>query len=276
MRLKFYGTAASEGVPAVFCECKNCQEARKRGGKNLRTRTSTQIDNHLLIDFSMDSFAHTLYGGLKLSQIHHLLVTHSHEDHFFPKDLMAVEKPKAFLPDEWHLEVYGNNKVKGLWQKAAEKDCYHKNEKRISFTELTPYQSISFEGYNVLPMKANHAKDETCLLYLVQHNGRCLLYAHDTHLFPEETWQALSNVHVDCVVMDCTTTVEPNVFQQHMSIHDNLAIKNRMLKESIADENTKFVATHFVHTYMPLQEELEEIFAPYGIIPAYDGMEIEV
>ena len=276
MRIKFYGTSASEGVPAVFCECQNCKEARKRGGKNLRTRTSTQIDDHLLIDFSMDTFSHTLYGGLKLSEIHHLLVTHSHEDHFFPKDLTAVEKPKAILPKGWHLEVYGNDKVKSRWKEATEKDCYHKNDNRISFTEITPFQVLQLEGYTVVPLKANHAQDETCLLYLIQHEGRSLLYAHDTHLLPEETWQALSGVHLDCVVMDCTTTIEPNVFRQHMSIHDNLAIKKRMVQESMADTNTIFIATHFVHTYMPLQEELEKIFAPYGIIPAFDGMVIEV
>lgn len=276
MRIKFYGTSASEGVPAVFCECKNCQEARKRGGKNLRTRTSCQIDDHFLIDFSMDSYAHTLYEGLKLSQIHHLLVTHSHEDHFFPKDLMAVNEPKAFLPQGWHLDVYGNNKVKELWQKASEKDIYHKNESRISFTELTPYKPICVDGYDILPVKANHALDETCLLYFIQHEGRSLLYAHDTNLFPEETWQALSGLHADCVVMDCTTTTQPNVFREHMSIQDNLLIKERMLRESIADENTLFIASHFAHIYMPLQEELEEILAPYTIIPAYDGMELEI
>lgn len=276
MRIKFYGTAASEGVPAVFCECENCREARKRGGKNLRTRTSTQIDGHLLIDFSMDSYAHTLYGGLKLSEIHHVLVTHSHEDHFFPKDLMAVEKPKAQLPEGWHLEVYGNSRVKELWQCAADKDCYHLDRERISFTELVPFQAIQVEDYQVTPLKANHAKNEDCLLYLIQRAGKTLLYAHDTCLIPEESWQALRGGHLDGVVMDCTTTLEPHVFPQHMSVYDNLVIKERMLKESLADETTVFIATHFVHTYMPLHEELTEAFQPYGIVPAYDGMEVEL
>ena len=84
MKLTFYGTGASEGVPAVFCECESCVQARKLGGRNLRTRTSARVDDHVLIDFSVDSFAHVLFGGLRLSQIHHVLITHSHLDHFFP------------------------------------------------------------------------------------------------------------------------------------------------------------------------------------------------
>ena len=34
--------------------------------KNIRTRTSLQIDDKLLIDFSPDTYAHTLYGGCLL------------------------------------------------------------------------------------------------------------------------------------------------------------------------------------------------------------------
>lgn len=30
MKLKYFGTAAAEGVPALFCKCDLCQEARKK------------------------------------------------------------------------------------------------------------------------------------------------------------------------------------------------------------------------------------------------------
>lgn len=49
-----------------------------------------------------------------------------------------------------------------------------------------------------------------------------------------------------------------------------------MIKEGMADEDTKFIATHFAHTFAPYHERLTELFRPYGIIPAYDGMEIEI
>ncbi len=29
MKIHFYGTGASEGVPGFFCECEHCKEARR-------------------------------------------------------------------------------------------------------------------------------------------------------------------------------------------------------------------------------------------------------
>ncbi len=31
MNIHFYGTGASEGVPALFCECQSCRAIRKLG-----------------------------------------------------------------------------------------------------------------------------------------------------------------------------------------------------------------------------------------------------
>ena len=39
MKLKIYGTCAAEGFPAMFCSCTVCENARKWGGKNIRTRS---------------------------------------------------------------------------------------------------------------------------------------------------------------------------------------------------------------------------------------------
>ena len=61
MKIKFYGTAAAEGFPGMFCSCETCEKARKAGGKNIRTRSQTVINNELMIDFSADTYLHTHY-----------------------------------------------------------------------------------------------------------------------------------------------------------------------------------------------------------------------
>ena len=38
MKYTFYGTAAAEGFPAVFCNCKYCAEARELKGKKNNVR----------------------------------------------------------------------------------------------------------------------------------------------------------------------------------------------------------------------------------------------
>ena len=112
MKLHFYGTGASEGFPALFCQCENCARARKLGGKNIRTRASLGVDEELLIDFSQDTYSHCLYGGLDLTKIRHVLITHSHSDHFCPADIanilppMAVTEPDRILHVLW--KCYGD------------------------------------------------------------------------------------------------------------------------------------------------------------------------
>ena len=38
MKLKYLGTAAAEGYPAMFCNCENCKKALKEKGRNIKCR----------------------------------------------------------------------------------------------------------------------------------------------------------------------------------------------------------------------------------------------
>lgn len=33
MKIKYFGTAAYEGIPSLFCQCETCKRAMKLGGK---------------------------------------------------------------------------------------------------------------------------------------------------------------------------------------------------------------------------------------------------
>ena len=76
MKIKFLGTAAAEGWPAVFCNCENCKKAASLGGKNIRTRSQILVNDDLLIDLPPDTYLHKLAHGLDLSKVSVLLVTH--------------------------------------------------------------------------------------------------------------------------------------------------------------------------------------------------------
>lgn len=88
MRLKYLGTAAAEGWPALFCRCEACERARVLGGKNIRTRSQAIIDDRLLIDFCSDTYMHVLEQHVPLENIRHVLITHSHNDHLYVSDLI--------------------------------------------------------------------------------------------------------------------------------------------------------------------------------------------
>ena len=81
MKLTYLGTAAAEAVPAIFCNCDICNEARKLGGKNIRTRSQALINDDLLIDFGPDTYSNSLRFDYNMTNLAHVIITHPHEDH---------------------------------------------------------------------------------------------------------------------------------------------------------------------------------------------------
>ena len=68
MKLLYLGTAAAEGLPASFCNCAICENARRVGGREVRSRAQLLVDGELLIDFPPDTYYHCLLHGLYLGR----------------------------------------------------------------------------------------------------------------------------------------------------------------------------------------------------------------
>ena len=271
MKFMFYVTGASEAFPAMFCDCQWCSAARNLGGKNIRTRSSCQVDDDLLIDFSADSYMHSVCGGLDMRKIRSILFTHSHGDHFYMQDLLTIRPPMAWREDRFVLQLYGTEGcAQGFNQAVGNRDV----KQDLHFQTLELWKTVTIGDYEVTPLKAKHDAKETCFIYVIAREGKTLLYGHDSAFFEEDTWKALRNDHFNCVVLDCTSIMEPHAFNHHMGFEDNVAVKKRMLGEGMVNDQTTFISTHFAHTYGPLQARLEELFAKDGFIPAWDGMEV--
>ena len=103
MKIKYLGTGAAEGIPALFCHCDICNYARKMKGKNIRTRAQLLIDNELLIDFGPDTLMHSIQYDIELANILYCLITHTHDDHLYVDDLRARRRSRAnLLPNTHH------------------------------------------------------------------------------------------------------------------------------------------------------------------------------
>ncbi|MCI6850276.1 MAG: hypothetical protein MR883_02010, partial [Clostridiales bacterium] len=75
MKITYYGTAAGEAWPGVFCRCELCEKARTLGGKNIRTRSQALVNDDLLLDLPPENHMHSLLYGLDLSKVEALLFT---------------------------------------------------------------------------------------------------------------------------------------------------------------------------------------------------------
>lgn len=276
MRLKYLGTAAAEGWPALFCHCDSCGRARRLGGKNIRTRSQAVIDNRLLIDFGADTYMHVLNYGLPLEDIHHVLITHAHNDHLYVSDLINIGEPYAHGVSE-PLTLYGTpggrEKIDIILK--LEDDAENLSE-RLVYKTVREFESFKVLDYAVTPLLANHMSSEKCYIYLIEDkNGKTLLYGNDTAWFPEETWTYLRGRHLDMVSLDCTTVFGADC-QSHMGFSGDIKTKEKLMAMGCADENTTFIITHFSHNGIALHDEIEARAAKEGFLTAYDGFEAEV
>ena len=113
MKIRYFGTAAYEGVPALFCNCETCLKARKNGGKDLRTRSQALVNDDLLIEFNPDTVAHYQKYLFDWAKIGYCLITHSHSDHFYPADLEMLVHP-GYTHDVSPVAFYAGKSYGGI------------------------------------------------------------------------------------------------------------------------------------------------------------------
>lgn len=277
MKLQYWGTAAAEGLPAIFCRCETCQKARERGGKNVRMRPNAMIDGVLKIDFNADTYGQSLKFGVDLTDLKYLLVTHTHPDHFYPNDLNMRRQGFAnFCGNKSMLTVYGSEKVMNSIRPMAEAKSM---SELMQGVQIEPMEKVQIDKYTVYPVRGVHDPNAGPLIYAISDGEKTLLYCHDTGPLPDEAfdyWKA-NGLRFDYVSMDCTSGCSPMNYDAHMNFERNIAMRDRLKAEGLADGDTVFCCNHFSHNGAhSLYDEFVEIAAREGFIVSFDGMEVEI
>lgn len=275
MKIQFLGTAAAEGFPGSFCNCKYCKNVRELGEKYYRTRTQTLIDGKLLIDMPADTYYHFLKNGIRGDQIESVIFTHTHGDHFYIKELdmrgagygkdMEVQKLNVLIPKNAKIEAdnLGN---------------HTKDITNIIVAE--PYETVKLGEYQVTPLKAKHGYGAIdANIYLIKKGDKTFLYGHDTGYLFDEVFDYLkeNNVYLNGLTLDCCYASLPISDEgAHMGYPNVERVLNRLEELGVIDKNTKRVINHFSHNVNPLQNVLEEESKHLNSIVAYDGMVLEI
>lgn len=275
MKIKFLGTAASEGVPALFCQCGICRAAREAGGREIRTRCQAIVDGALMLDFGPDTYAHILRYGIDITELAYCLVTHAHSDHLYPGDLEARESGFANLdPSLRPLTVFGGAGVEEYVRRYD--DGRMTEDGHVMFRRAKTFEPAVLDGYTVIPIPAVHSTKDP-LVYAVSKDGKTLLYAHDTDILPDETLLRLRDMGVrfDLVSMDCTEGIKHIDYHGHMNIERDLIFRRLLCDAGLADGNTVFVANHFSHNGRLSYADAVKPEISQGLVISYDGLEIE-
>lgn len=274
MKLRYLGTAAAEGFPAVFCNCDYCRQARLLGGKNIRTRHQTIINEDLLIDLPADTYHHFLQNGIEGHKIANLIVSHTHGDHFYPAELCMHGGCFAHRRQAELLRVWGGAAVERSYRGTLGDDCEH-----LAFSRMEPFCSYSIADYTVTPLPARHAEGTDAFFYQIRQGEKTILYAHDTGYFYEEVWDYLKNTApvFDLISLDCTNVHLPIPDTgSHMGIPNEQRAVARLTELGCVAPHTKIVINHFSHNANPIHSVLEERVKELGWLVSYDGMEIRL
>lgn len=271
MKIKYLGTAAYEGVPGLFCNCRVCKLSKERGGRNLRSRSQALVNDELLLDFNADTVWHYQRYGFDWEKIGACLITHSHSDHLYPDDIEMAAKAYSseHRPIVFYAAQDGYEKIKAYTDKMGG---------RASAVLIKAGERFFAEGYSVLPIRAYHSEKTSPVIYSISHGGKRMLYAHDTGVFGEDMRQGLKGEgHFDLVSLDCTGCLGLNGTWRngHMSLKSNLETVDWMRENRLIDEKTVIVLNHFSHNGGQTYDEMNEEAQKYGVTVSYDGLEIE-
>lgn len=277
MNVKYLGTGAAEGIPAVFCHCEVCNHARINKGRNIRTRSQAIIDGKLLIDFGPDTYLHSLEYNLQLADIEVCLVTHSHDDHLYLEDLRARRRSRANLREGTPaLKVYGGKGVKDILKPKA--SGFVTKDNSVFFYQIGAFKQVEvLNGYIVTAIPAVHTSNEP-FVYIIQKDSKTFLYGHDTDYFGEDVWEYLNtnSIYFDAVSLDCTEGIKHIEYPGHMNFERMQNMCERLAAEGCIDNNTQIIANHISHNGLASYDKANEVGNSLGYLVAYDGMEINL
>ena len=276
MKIKFLGTAAAEGIPALFCDCPVCENARKVGGKEVKTRSQAIVDDKILIDFPADTYMHALYGGLDLVSVRHCIITHGHMDHLYERDFWCRNPGIGNgSVDGTVMDVYMTEATRNIASAYYEKQV---NKERVRLNTIKAYEPFEIEDYRIIPLRAYHDPSTEPVFYIIEHGEKTMLYANDTGYFFDEVWEYLSKYErkFDFVSLDCTGMMLENYRHGHMGLTVDAEVVEKLREIGRCDDKTVVYVNHFSHNGLATHEQLVVEAAKYGFGVSFDGLEVEV
>lgn len=256
----FMGSGAGCGVPAFFCDCPACQEARvnpraRRGDCGAMVTGETRT----LIDTPPDIRQYFLRENVRY--IDDLIFTHWHYDHVgglgeleYMVQLLT-KAPVATYASPITLDNIGRE--------------FEYMSYCLATAAIEPFECFSIDGIRYTALPVAHAPGTYG--YLIESDETRLFYASDTGKLPPDTAERIRGV--DVLAMDATYWKENGYPANHHSVQE-------CIEEGLSLDAQKIYLTHLcMHYSEPITlEELEDYLKQYGgrVEPAADGLSFAI
>lgn len=257
----FMGTAAGCGVPAFFCECPACTEARENP-KLARGDCGVMIQGEqtLVIDTPPDARHQLIREGV--TKVDRILMTHCHSDHV--SGLCEYEYMVQLKNNREPLPLYGSAETIAEIERE-----FHYMTYALELHVMAPFETVEFDGVRYTALPATHAPGT--FGYLIETDTTRMFYASDTGTLQPKTADAVRGC--DILAMDATFWKRCWHPENHHSVQG-------CIEEGLALDAKKIYLTHMcMHydepvTYAQLCEYLEQFGG--RVQAAMDGMKFEI
>lgn len=282
IKITFLGTGAATAMPLPFCKCETCRYARAFKGKDIRKRAAVMINGALLIDLGPDVPNACIQYDQDLANIKYILQTHAHSDHFDAGHLMTRHKDYAVegIEEIILMASHGTFMVmdEALRKEDASINLLDKNsQSALSLTlETIANQEEKLIGdYKVTAFDAQHGSSQEALVYLIEYQGKSVLYGTDLLEVSEAMYTALEDITLDMIILDQTYGEGYNA-GGHLDAGKIKTIIKRMKRLGIVNEQTLIYATHISHEGNDIHVVMEAQADQAGYHIAYDGCVVEL
>ena len=279
---EFWGTSAAEGIPAPFCRCAVCEEARKLGGKHRRLRSCFRLSDKIMLDLGADAVVQSIKYG-DITDIEHVLVTHTHDDHLNPHMLMEAMWSKAYRKTLHYYFTEDSFKIVQHWREnpwiLKGKVPEWEAEGIVAFHQLRFGETYQIDDVKVTPCRGNHKGNvEPCsAMYLVElPDGRKLFYGLDSGEYFPETIEALKQVKIDIFVSEATGGVREGTHPHHMYLRDVRKLIGQLYEQGTLHDESIVYLTHINHgsSHTQMVDGTKALQFPVKTVVAWDGLRI--
>ncbi|HEU0052755.1 MAG TPA: MBL fold metallo-hydrolase [Longimicrobium sp.] len=258
MKLRFLGTGTSFGVPVIGCGCATCTSPDARDRRTRHAALLEEDGRRLLVDTPPEMRLQLIAADV--GSVDAIWYTHAHADHVHGVDDIRVFSERAGRPtDVWASEEDAAllRQRFGYVFDLSIRPLAGTSKPEAVLHPFRAFEPVEVAGFPMLPLPVPHGP-----LTVYGFRTGALGYVTDAKRLPPETLEALRGVRV--LVLNALWYGTPH--PTHFSVEEACEVAAELGAE-------RTYLTHLSHRVS--HAELERRL-PAGVLPAYDGLEVEI
>ncbi len=255
MLITLLGTATSQGIPVIGCDCEACTSLDPHDNRLRCSALISHKDTNVIIDVGPDFRQQMLRAGV--NKLDAVVITHEHNDHIIGLDDLRPFIFRNRKPMRIYAEARVITEIRRRFDYAFLENSYP-GAPSFELIGIEPNQKLQIDDIELLPLRVHHGN-----LPILGFKIGKLCYFTDTNFIPEHTAKQLYDL--DYLIIDALRN-KPH--------HSHNTIEEAIEKINAIKPNKGGYLIHMSHLLGPVQKWSKSL--PSTIYPAYDGIQFEL